>query len=91
MSDDSPRTVVLNKATLVPVGVVLSVAAALFGSWAYLENRFDGLRGQLESNGHRLEKLEEHADERWTYTEQKLWVSEFRRLNPSMEIPEASR
>ncbi len=98
-SGETPRTVVLNRSTLVPVGVVLTCMLMLGGgvltSWRYFEEHFGGIKTQLEKQDRRLEALEKDNKSRdadgWSYTEERLWVSEFRRMNPDMRIPEAKK
>ena len=72
----------LDKATLIPIGAVVGVVVTLMGTYGYLESRFDKL-------DRRLEKIEIRESDRWSVTQQKLWVERLRGSNPTLKIPEA--
>lgn len=85
----------LNKDTWVPLGAVFTIAVVIFGGWRYLEDRFTGLQASFDKMDRRMERLEVDEkrvqEDRWSFTNQRLWVSEFRRLNPTLDIPEAKK
>lgn len=85
----------VDKDSLVSVGSVVAIVVLILGGWRYLEDRFQGIQAEIREGSmrtdRRLERLEQdearRMNDRWTYTDQRLWVSEFMRANPSMNIP----
>ena len=74
-------TVRLSKETLMPMGAVFTLVVTVFAAYSYFESQFDNL-------GRRIERLEEREEDRWTRTQQELWVEKFKGANPSLKIPE---
>lgn len=74
--------VVLNRDTLLPVGVVSAIIATLFSGYLWLQAQFQDIRG-------RLDRIEVQASDRWTETDMRLWVLEFARKNPQIATPDA--
>jgi len=79
---------ILSRNTLIPAGAVLAIAITIISAWGYLDSRFSAIMKSLERQDRRLEQLERISGERVSSVDMKLWISEFRRLNPKMEIPE---
>lgn len=81
----------LDKSSTVSVGLLLTLGALFFGAWNYLEDRFAGLHRALDGMDRRMERLESEelrtSEDRWSYTDMRLWASEFKRANPNMTIP----
>ena len=86
--EDASAPSVITKSTLVPIGVVLTTIITVISAWGYLDSRFTEIMKSLDRQDRRLETLERMSGERWTSMDMKLWVSELRRLNPKMEIPD---
>jgi hypothetical protein len=85
MGTDKP--IVLGKNTLVPLGVMLGVIITMVSVWGYLDSRFGAIMGSLDRQDRRLEQLERNSKDRWSSIDMRLWVSEFRRMNPEIKIP----
>lgn len=82
------RKNIIDRDTLIPLGVVISMFALIFTAYSYLDSRFNMLDRRLE----RMEDKERAASsDRWTYTQHRLWVSELRRTNPSLAIPDPEK
>lgn len=81
------RPRVLDQQALIPLGLVLALVVAVLSAHSYLESRFRGLETLLESLDRRLERVEEAQREGLRLEAFRLWVSEFGRLNPGINIP----
>lgn len=87
MPDAPAKESRIDRSTLIPLGAVGAVLLVLVSAWGFFDSRFTSIDKGLERQDRRLEKLEELAKERWSSTDMKLWISEFRRLNPEIEVP----
>lgn len=105
-SDDAldavPVPTIINKQTLVPISIAVSVIVCFLAAWGWLDTRFTAIGDKIDAqtktyderfqhNERRLERVEAMASNGWTIVDETLWVSEFRRLNPTMLIPEVTR
>lgn len=88
MSEKQTEPMKIDRSTLVPIGVVVSIVLTLCGVLGFLDSRFTAIDKALDKQDRRLEKLEESGQAQWTSIQMKLWVSEFRRLNPDVKVPE---
>ena len=93
---------IIDRKTLIPVSIAFSIIIAFLASWGWLNNQFVLIHAKMDaqikatddrftSYDRRMERVETKTDATWTKVEQILWVSEFRRMNPDMKIPEARR
>lgn len=93
---------VLNKGTLVPVSIAFSILVTVLAAWGWFNNQFLLVHAKIDANTkatderftsyeRRMERVESKSESGWSKVQQVLWVSEFRRLNPEMKIPEARR
>lgn len=75
------KTIVLDKGTLVPVGVaagaVLSLASATF--W---------LQGRLSEIDRKLERIDARVQTTWDRTSMENWALRLARENPNVSVPE---
>ena len=94
-----PPTTTIDKQTLVPISIAVSVIVCFLAAWGWLDTRFTTLGDKIDAQTktyderfqnaeRRLERVEAAAATSWTTVDETLWVSEFRRLNPTMLIPE---
>lgn len=93
---------ILDKKTLIPVSIAISIIVSFLASWGWLNNQFVLIHAKIDlqikasdkrfdSYERRLERVETRAASAWTKVDEILWVSEFRRMNPDMKIPETRR
>lgn len=103
-SDEGPieKAKVLDRGTLVPISIVFSVIIAFLAAWGWLNNQFVAIGTKIDASikatderftvyDRRMERVEAKSDNAWTRVDEVLWVSEFRRMNPDMKIPAATR
>lgn len=105
-SDEAPITAekvkILDKGTLVPISIAFSIIVAFLAAWGWFNNQFTMITNKIDlqtkanderfiSYERRMERVETKASVAWTRVDEILWVSEFRRMNPEMKIPEARR
>jgi len=69
-----------------PVGLVVTLVVALSVGWGYFNAQFSAIMVALERQDRRLEKLEDRDNLAWSTTDQKLWGSELRFLNPDLKL-----
>jgi hypothetical protein len=104
MSDktEEPRASIVNQSTLVPMAVLGSAILLTAGIVLWLSGKFteqathmDAIATELRAANAtlstRIEKAEEKGSDRLGNTEFALWVSEARRLNPTLSLPPAAR
>jgi len=107
MSDSSAEgpiavPVKLDKGTLVPISIAFSIIVSFLAAWGWLNSQFAGLKTSIDASikvtderfatyERRMERVETKAANSWTIVDETLWVSEFRRMNPAMSIPETRR
>lgn len=92
----------IDKTTLVPISIAVSIIISFLAAWGWLDTRFTTIGDKIDAQTktyderfqhaeRRLERVEARAEGSWTIVDETLWVSEFRRLNPEMKIPEIKR
>lgn len=92
-------TTVLDRKTLIPISIAVSVFVSFLAAWGWLDNKFTVIADKLDTQtkayderfgqyDRRLERVEIRATGAWSKIDETLWVSEFRRLNPDMKIPD---
>jgi hypothetical protein len=85
MASETSRFSKLDKDTLVPLGVVLTICGAAFGAHTYLSSQFNSLDRRLE----RIElKQEASSANQWTVMNMKYWALRLEKSNPTLKIPE---
>lgn len=87
----------LTPQTLIPLGSAAVIVVSLItATWwlgtlrSDIEQSIDGLRGDLQSIRYRMDRYDERMLDRWTATHMKLWVSEAKRRNPTVDLPGVS-
>lgn len=103
-SDEGPieKFKVLDRGTLVPVSIAVSIIISFLAAWGWLNNQFVMVGSKIDAytkstderfNAYdrRIERVEVKSEAAWPKVDQVLWVSDFRRMNPEMKIPEARR
>ncbi len=81
-----PR-IVIDKGTLVPLGVVVSFIGALTSLGVWMNGKFEGIETAVIKIEHRLERLEDRQGDRWTASDMKLWEVILSRENPAIKAP----
>lgn len=65
---------------------------ALATQLADMESALQALRVEVRKQGdavdRRLERIEERSSDRWTLTDQSLWVERLRQRNPTLDVPD---
>lgn len=97
MSDLAARPVDIRSLTM-PVTLIGSGLLVIFGGLHYLDARFERVDAAIQmmtnsQNAIRLdvERIKLLLDDRWSVTMQKMWELEMRRLNPTVQFPDAYR
>ena len=96
------KPTVLNKGTLIPVSIAFSIIVTFLAAWGWLNSQFMFIGAKIDAQikasderfigyERRMERVEVKVFDSWTKVDEVLWVSEFRRMNPDMKIPEAKR
>lgn len=75
---------VLSGKTLVPVSLVLTLAAQTIGAYVWLERRF----AELER---RLYEITYQQRDRWTATDQREWAGSLALRNRTVDVPPVRR
>ena len=76
--------------------VVSFCVLAFFGvvsSWLWVAVNYEMTyaRSNINAHSHRLDVIEElynRSSDRWTGSEMRAWVTELKRLNPGLKLPE---
>lgn len=87
--DDGKKTIVVNKETLIPLGIVISICFAVLSLHVWLLGRFDGINEALSRIDHKLENVEKKVVDSWGASDMKIWELELQRRNPTMNIPDS--
>jgi len=101
-SDDNTVATVINRNTLIPISIAVSVIISFLAAWGWLNSQFmqvitkidiqiKASNQRFDQYDRRLERVEALANGSRSYVDALLWVSEFRRLNPEMKIPDVKR
>lgn len=89
--DASGDTLDLNNGTKVRIGLVFSVVVAIGSCYSWLDSRFtrieSSIRIEAEQTASTMRAVEAAASDRWTRTDQRLLLLEFKIRNPKMDIP----
>lgn len=86
---------VLNRDTLIPIGVAIAIAAPIGIGISWLrdgqrDNSFaiEKLRNEMVT---RFDTLEMQSQDRWTLWQMRLWTTALQRDNPQIKVPEVQR
>ena len=76
---------------LIPLGAVLSViftaGGVLMAAYGYFQHQFGSIQSSQAELIRRVDRLEERQLDRWTQTDQALWILNLSRDNPSLKVP----
>jgi hypothetical protein len=72
---------IIDRNTLIPLGVVGSVAITFLGGTWWLQ-------GRLSDIDRRLERIEYKTDASWNQTSMENWALKLARQNPALIVPE---
>lgn len=78
------KPLVLDRAVLVPVGVVALAVTAVFGALHYFDSQLVQPLRELQSD---VKDIRAAMVDRWTGTNMKMWELEMRRRNPELDMP----
>lgn len=85
------RALVISATTLVPVGLAVTIIIVAFAMKTWIDSQFTDLRTDIAQLRFQMERYEDamktKTADRWTSTNMRLWVTEFRRRNPVLDIP----
>jgi len=81
MTDSTP---IVSKATGITVGLALALAATIGGPLFWLDSRFDEIEAKLL-------RIEISKKDRWSSTDMRDWISDFKDKNPSLKVPRVDR
>lgn len=86
---------VLNRDTLVPIGVAIAIVIPIGVGISWLRDgqrdnsyAIEKLRNDMTT---RFDTLELQNRERWTLWQMRLWAAQLQRDNPAMHVPEVDR
>ena len=93
------KPVMLNKNTLVPIGVLVSCVVMALSGQSWLNDKFkqaeDHIDVKFEEQGlklndleRRLFSLEEAQKVRWNSLDMRRWILDLRSANPDLSIPD---
>lgn len=85
----------LNDGTTVPlrwvVGIVLALVTGfgtVIGAYTWLDTRFDATINRIGGVENKLDQIQQ---DRWARSEMVVWVSDFKQLNPQLNVPPVPR
>ena len=87
MSDASAPRIVIDKGTLVPLGVVLSVVGTLTTMGIWMSSRFTAIDMAIGNIDRRIAFLESSRFDRWTGTDMRIWEAVMAKQNPTLTLP----
>lgn len=90
MADDNqqrPPLFTLDKATLVPIGLLVSVVLASIGATTWIQGTLLDLKHQIDLLGSRLESMAIRDSDAWRLHDQAAWIELLSARNPSLNIP----
>ena len=86
---------VLNRDTLIPIGVAIAIVIPIGVGISWLRDgqrdnsyAIEKLRNDMTT---RFDTLELQNRERWTLWQMRLWAAQLQRDNPTMKVPEVDR
>lgn len=90
---------VLDKNTVVPLGLLLTVVAAMTSGALWIQSSFIELKYELESTNHKIQEqilkmndlkseIQEKMTDRWSKTEMINFINLLKAKNPSLSIPD---
>ena len=100
MADEkTEKPVILNKGTLMPVGVLVSCVVMALSGQSWLDGKFDASEQHIDDKFEeqsqkltglekRLFSLEEAQKVRWNSLDMRKWVLDLRSANPNLDIPD---
>lgn len=93
MTDDTKaRKAIIDRETLIPVGVVVAICAGFTGAVLWLQNQFSELRDMVRNVDIRVQQLESKVNspvaDPWSGTDQLIWTRDLKAANPTFVIPE---
>lgn len=88
MPSEPPQPAVVDRNSKTTLRALIAAVVVCVGAYIWLDDRFDGLAGSLETLGHRVEKLEERDDRAWTTSQMSLWAVRLSKENPELSVPD---
>jgi hypothetical protein len=79
---------IMNKDTLVPLGVLVGILGAAISFTMYLNSKFSTLQDEIKDVKYRLTSYEAKNNDRWTVAHMKIFQLEMQQLNPSIKTPD---
>lgn len=93
-SGPDTKTFYLNRSTLVPLGMVITMVLAVCAGTVWINNQLYSIHHKLqtiENNLNRCElKVESGQMDRWTASQMSLWVRLLQAENNSLKVPQLS-
>lgn len=100
MSEERTPRPVIDSRTLVPVGAIIALSVLLLSAKTWLEGQIDGvgskvsadvtkLSAELVELRYEIRDLKASGADRWTASDQRLWVERLKATNPGMNVPAA--
>ena len=74
----------VSRTTFVRLGTVFACVWTLWTAYKWLDDRFSALEKNLDAATRRIEAA---SSDRWTRTEQRLFILELKLRNPKMDVP----
>ena len=81
----------LDSATVIPIGFLLTVAGGFVWAALWLTGHFDVLGSDIKDVKYRIERIEEHMQDRITRSDVENWIYRFYRANPTLQVVELPR
>lgn len=85
----------LNEKTKVPLGIAASFIVVVIGCTFWVNNTISGLQGNLKDLAYEIKALNTRLDaltaDRWSGTDQVMWVEALKAKNPNLVVPDVNR
>jgi len=78
------KRILLDQATLVPIGFLLTIAGAFTWAAMWLTGKFDSMGQDVREVKYKVERIEEHLNDRITRSEIENWILRFYAANPAL-------
>lgn len=91
MAGSEERRKILDTATLVPLGIVVTVCGGILGGGIWLNDKFGEIATSFTTVNFRLEKIEERIAYPWTIERMRSWRDLLAATNPGISVPQVTR
>lgn len=87
LADKKTSVFTLDKSTLVPIGLLISVVLASIGAATWIQGTLLELDHKIEQLNLRIAQLSDNTRDRWTVTDMKRWAELLQARNATLSVP----